>query len=120
MSIGGTDAYDRIDGLPSLVCAALDRARAAGFGESCRPEQGRLLQVLAAGRPGGVIGETGTGCGVGLAWLASGAAPGTRLVSVERDADRARAAADVFRDHDDVTVLHDGWHALLDLSLIHI
>jgi predicted O-methyltransferase YrrM len=43
------------------------------------PEQGRLLFALAArAQP---IGETGTGCGVGLAWLASGARPGTRLVS---------------------------------------
>ncbi len=49
--------------------------------------------MLASGVPaGGAIGETGTGCGVGLAWLASGARPRVRLHSVERDARLAAAA----------------------------
>jgi predicted O-methyltransferase YrrM len=43
-----------------------------------------------------VIGETGTGCGVGLAWLACGAHPDGRLVSVEREPARAGVAAGVF------------------------
>jgi hypothetical protein len=53
--------------LPPLVDRAVSLARREGFGNSCRPEQGRLLFALAAGA--GVIGETGTGCGVGLAAL---------------------------------------------------
>ena len=78
MSIDGTAAYDRLTGLPPLVGRAVEVARQAGFGPSCRPEQGRLLYALAAGAE--MIGETGTGCGVGLAWLASGALPGARLL----------------------------------------
>jgi predicted O-methyltransferase YrrM len=54
--------------------------------------------LLAGGIGAGVIGETGTGGGVGLAWLASGAVPGARLVSVERDPERAAAARTLFAD----------------------
>lgn len=46
---------------------------------------------------------------MGLAWLASGAPPGTRLVSVERDAERVRVARQVFRDHPEVGILHGDW-----------
>jgi CHAD domain-containing protein len=97
MSLGGTDAYAHAGELPPLVQRALHAARSHGFAHSCRPEQGRLLRVLAGGAAAS-IGETGTGCGVGLAWLASGAQEGVRLVSVERDGERARAAAEVFAD----------------------
>ncbi|MFE4698534.1 O-methyltransferase [Streptomyces sp. NPDC056738] len=108
MSLRGTDAYGDDRTLPALVRRAVEAARTHGFAFSCRPEQGRLLQVLAAGARAG-IAETGTGCGVGLAWLASGAAPGTRLTSIERDPDRARIAREVFRDCPDVVILHGDW-----------
>ena len=78
MSPQGTAAYDALvpgTDLPPLVERAVGLARRLGFANSCRPEHGRLLHALAAGA--GTIGETGTGCGVGLAWLASGARPGT-------------------------------------------
>ncbi|GAA3108474.1 O-methyltransferase [Streptomyces echinatus] len=111
MSFDGTNAYQAADSLPPLVQRAVAAARAHGFPFSCRPEQGRLLQVLAAGAARG-IAETGTGCGVGLAWLASGASPRTRVLSVERDAERARIAADVFRGCGHVEVLHGDWRRI--------
>jgi predicted O-methyltransferase YrrM len=46
-------------------------------------EVGRLLQVLAAGKPGGQIWEHGPGAGVGTAWLASGLSADTQLISAE-------------------------------------
>lgn len=86
MSLQGTDAYrDDDPTLPALVVRAVAAARAHGFAFSCRPEQGRLLHLLAAGASQG-IAETGTGCGVGLAWLAS-----------------------AFRDHPQVEILHGDW-----------
>jgi predicted O-methyltransferase YrrM len=103
----GTSRYDGLTDLPPLVERAVDLARRNGFACSCRPEHGRLLYALAAGA--GRIGETGTGCGVGLAWLAAGARPGTRLVSVERDAGRAALAAGFFADQPQVTVIHGDW-----------
>ncbi|WP_162833252.1 class I SAM-dependent methyltransferase [Streptomyces sp. CB09001] len=109
MSLQGTDAHHAADGtLPALVRRAVAAARAHGFAHSCRPEQGRLLHLLAAGATHG-IAETGTGCGVGLAWLASGARPGVGLVSVERDAERARVARQVFHDRPEVEILHGDW-----------
>jgi predicted O-methyltransferase YrrM len=114
MSLQGTDAYRDGDGtLPALVARAVVAARAHGFAHSCRPEQGRLLHLLAAGAPR-AIAETGTGCGVGLAWLASGARPGTRLVGVERDAERAGVAGEVFRDHPEVEILHGDWRRVAE------
>jgi predicted O-methyltransferase YrrM len=107
VSLDGTAAYDGLTGLPPLVERAVGLARREGFGNSCRPEHGRLLFALAAGAA--AIGETGTGCGVGLAWLASGARPGTRLVSVEIDAERAGLATRVFSDVPQVTVIQGGW-----------
>jgi predicted O-methyltransferase YrrM len=46
---------------------------------------------------------------VGLAWLASGARPGARLVSVELDPARAALAAGLFRDLPQVSVIHGDW-----------
>ncbi|MFD9124273.1 O-methyltransferase [Kitasatospora sp. NPDC059571] len=111
MGMDGTNAYGRADDWPEPVGRALRAAREHGFAQSCRPEQGRLLQVLAGGARVR-IGESGTGHGVGLAWLASGAAPGVELVSVERDPDRASAAAGLFADRPDVRVLCADWTEL--------
>jgi predicted O-methyltransferase YrrM len=114
MSPGGTDSYRDVTDLPPLVARAVSVARQAGFRHSCLPSHGRLLQLLAGGIGVGVIGETGTGCGVGLAWLASGARPGVRLVSIEHDEQRARLTRTMFADVPAVTVLHGDWRELRD------
>ena len=106
----GTAAYDGLTDLPPLVGRAVDLARRLGFANSCRPEHGRLLHALAAGA--GTIGETGTGCGVGLAWLASGARPGTRLASVEIDTERAGLVASLFADLPHVALLPGDWREI--------
>jgi predicted O-methyltransferase YrrM len=106
----GTAAYDGVTDLPPLVVRAVSLAGESGFGNSCRPEHGRLLYALAAGAE--TIGETGTGCGVGLAWLASGARPGTRLVSVEVDAERAAQAAELFAGLPQVSIIHGDWREI--------
>ena len=108
----GTDAYRGLTDLPPLVEKAVAAARRARFPRSCLPSHGRLLQVLAAGIGDGVIGETGTGCGVGLAWLASGARTGVRLVSAEHDWLLADVARSVFADEPAVTVVHGDWREL--------
>jgi predicted O-methyltransferase YrrM len=81
------------------------------FPHACRLEQGRLLNALASGATS-AIGETGTGCGVGLAWLASAARSDVRLVSVERDPVRAAQASELFADHANVTVVCGDWTLL--------
>ncbi|MER6385346.1 class I SAM-dependent methyltransferase [Streptomyces sp. NPDC001250] len=111
MTTDGTAAHTALTGLPPLVRSALTAARTHRFPYSCRPEQGRLLRVLAGGARAR-IGETGTGLGVGLAWLVSGAAPGVRLYSVERDPERARAAAQVFAGRPEAAVLTGDWRRI--------
>jgi predicted O-methyltransferase YrrM len=110
MSPNGTASYDSVAALPPLVERAVTLARNEGFTNSCRPEHGRLLFALAAGAE--VIAETGTGCGVGLAWLASGARPGARLISVELDAVRAERAAALFSGCPEVTVRQGDWSGI--------
>jgi predicted O-methyltransferase YrrM len=112
VSPAGTAAHAGHADLPPLVSAAVALAVRSGFAWSCRPEQGRLLRVLAGGVGAGTIGETGTGCGVGLAWLASGTSTGGRLVSVERDAARAASAREVFANVPEVTVVAGDWRDL--------
>jgi len=107
-----TALYADRAGLPSLVSRAVALANDLGFIQCCFPEQGALLQVLARGRAGGIIGETGTGCGAGLAWMASAVGPETRLVSVEIDATRAAASKALFADLPNVTVLHGDWRLI--------
>ncbi|NJP52259.1 hypothetical protein HCJ93_19930 [Streptomyces sp. SBST2-5] len=79
MSRSGTDAYDSEEQVPPPVSRANAAARAHGPGRSCRPGQGRLPQAPAAGAEG-TLGETGTDCGVGPAWPASGTGTGGRIV----------------------------------------
>jgi len=99
--------------VPPLVEQATALARRTGFESSCIPEVGRLLALLAAGVRGGTIGEVGAGCGVGAAWLASGLAADSRLVTVEENGERAASADTLFQDHSNVQVLHGDWRAIL-------
>ncbi|CAM5678270.1 Class I SAM-dependent methyltransferase OS=Streptomyces alboniger OX=132473 GN=CP975_11230 PE=4 SV=1 [Streptomyces alboniger] len=98
--------------VPPRVIAAERVAVEEGFKKSCIPEVGRLLGLAAASKPYGIIAESGTGSGVGTAWLHSGLGAGARLVTVERDEELARRAAGVFTDDDRVSVLTGDWRLL--------
>ena len=113
MCVIGTASYDAETDLPPLVERAVELAQSMNFPYSCHPAQGRLLALLARGRPASLIGEIGTGCGVGLAWMLSAADPATRLVSIERDRSRAEAVGALFAPYQQVEVLTGDWPALL-------
>ena len=116
MSVDGTASYDTFSGsVPERVRAAVTVARELGFAYCVRPEIGRLLAVLAAGLPAGArVGETGTGTGAGLAWMASAAAPGVSFVSIERERTQVDAARALFTDLDDVEIVHGDSAAITD------
>lgn len=121
--VSKTRMYDGLTGLPPLVEKAVALSLEADFHHSCFPEQGRLLQLLAGGRRGGRIGETGTGCGVGLAWMLSAVDADTTLVSVERDASRAAMCRDLFASYENVTLIEGDWteiapHAPFDMLVL--
>ena len=84
--------------MPSSVLAAENRAAELGFKHSCERGVGEMLAVLAAATPlRGRILEFGTGLGVGLAWILTGLGSRTdvEFVSVERDAERVAAFAEI-------------------------
>lgn len=96
--------------VPEVVSRALRAGLRQGFLHATRSETGRLLASLAASRRG-TIAECGTGCGVGSAWLRSGAPPGTRVITAELDARLAADATQTFA-HDDIDVLQTDWTEL--------
>ncbi len=99
--------------VPARVVAAERIAAEMAFTRSCTPQVGRLLALAAASKPGGTVAESGTGAGVGTAWLHSGlGGAGARLVTVERDEELARRVAGVFSDDRRVSVLTGDWRLL--------
>jgi predicted O-methyltransferase YrrM len=105
--------YQATSVIPALVQQATALAAELGFTASCTPEVGRLLRVLAGACRQGRIGEIGTGCGVGTAWMAGGLAPGVGLWTVEIDARRAALARCLLRGVPGVEVLTGDWQTIL-------
>ena len=83
-----------------------------GYVQASRTETGRLLATLAATRSG-TIAECGTGCGVGAAWLRSGAPKQTRVITAEVDPELAHGVMDMFAN-DDIDVMHADWTSLAE------
>jgi predicted O-methyltransferase YrrM len=112
MAIRGNTAYRHQVDLPERVTAAVALADSMSFDHSCRPEQGRLLSLLAAGHLGGRVGETGTGCGVGIAWMLAATGTACSFHSVEIDGERAEAVKELFGRDDNVHIIQGDWTCL--------
>jgi predicted O-methyltransferase YrrM len=95
------------------VALAMQLAEERGFDLSCTPEVGRLLHLLAGHQRSGVVGEMGTGCGVGAAWMATALQPDVTFVTIEQDPERAAAAATLLRDIPKVRVIRGDWREIL-------
>jgi len=100
--------------LPLLVRRAEQLAAELGFHHSCSRETGALLHVLAAMRGRLRVGETGTGVGVGAAWIVSALSPDVPFFTAERDERLAAAAAELFADDPNVHVLSGNWRDVLE------
>lgn len=98
--------------LPELVVRALRMSLEHGYVQASRTETGRLLATLAATRSG-TMAECGTGCGVGAAWMRSGAPKTTRVLTAELDPKLAHGVMEMFAD-DDIDVMHADWSSLAD------
>ncbi len=97
--------------IPPLVRAALLSANASDFRTSCGHDTGRLLCALAGTVDCRRMGESGTGHGVGSAWLLSGSRD-AELVTVERDFARVMAARAVLACQPRARVLCGDWSLL--------
>ena len=101
------------------------RTAAAGFSgpQPVRPAWIRQLHQerdrpacspsLAASKTG-LLGELGTGCGVGSAWLRSGAGESTRIVTAESDPQLAQVVAELFAGDERIEVVSADWTALIE------
>jgi predicted O-methyltransferase YrrM len=110
--VAHTDRVSAPPELPALVVRALRMSLHRGYVQASRTETGRLLATLAATRTG-TIAECGTGCGVGAAWLRSGAPKSTRVITAELDPELAHGVMDMFAD-DDIDVIHADWSDLAE------
>ena len=99
--------------VPPIVRQAMAGADRLHFERSCSIEVGRLLHVLASHVVDGVIGEIGSGCGVGTAWLVSGLHPQATLVTVEADPGRAANTEILVEGFPNTAVLCADWRAIL-------
>jgi predicted O-methyltransferase YrrM len=112
VSVADTGRVSAPPELPELVVRALRMSLHRGYVQASRTETGRLLATLAATRTG-TIAECGTGCGVGAAWLRSGAPKTTRVITAELDPELAHGVMDMFA-HDDIDVIHADWTNLAE------
>jgi predicted O-methyltransferase YrrM len=98
---------------PPLVLRALSLAEELGLEASCTPEQGAFLHLLAARR--GILraGETGTGAGVGAAWIVSALPPQTPFFSAGAEPEIAARVRQLFADDPNVTVATGAWRGVL-------
>jgi predicted O-methyltransferase YrrM len=98
--------------IPPQVHHAQTVAEQFAFTRSSLPEVGRLLAVLTAALPHSRIGEIGTGCGVGTAWMASALHPDATLVTIDTNADYVTAVRQIFADDPRIHILHGDWREL--------
>lgn len=99
--------------IPVMVRAARIAAERHRYLNACTDEVGRLLQVLAGQHPNERIGEIGAGYGVGTAWIASGLATGTRLLTIDNNPDAVEAIRRQFGDHGLIEVFEGDWQFIL-------
>jgi predicted O-methyltransferase YrrM len=68
---------------PVVIETLLAEAGKHGFDQSCAPETGALLRMLAAAKPKGRLLNLGTGFGVSCAWLLDGMSDDAELWTVD-------------------------------------
>lgn len=91
--------------VPPVVEAIRRDTQRMGFAMASEPRTGSLLRTLAASKPGGRFLELGTGTGVGTAWLLAGMDAGSRLDTVDDNAD-VLAVAQRHLEHDSRVTFH--------------
>jgi len=61
-------------------------------------QTGSLLRTLSAAKPDGNFLELGTGTGLSLCWIAEGASPGAKIISIDNDENFQAIAREVYND----------------------
>lgn len=92
---------------PAIIETLVAEAAKHGFEESCAPETGALLRMLAAAKPKGRFMNLGTGFGVSSAWLLDGMSDDAELWTVDID-ETGSAVAKAHLDQRLRVVVEDG------------
>ena len=92
---------------PAIIETLIEEAAKHGFDESCAPETGALLRVLAAAKPKGRLLNLGTGFGVSSAWILDGMSDDAELWTVDID-EMGSAVAKAHLDERLRVVVEDG------------
>lgn len=100
------------DETPPLVASALRHSLERGYLDATRSETGRLLATLAA-TVSGPIADCGTGCGVGAAWLRTGAPATVPVITAELNPDLVGGVRELF-SASDVQITCGEWTSLAD------
>ncbi len=100
--------------VPEMVERAQALVARYAFTKSSLPEVGRLLSVLAASVVQGRVGEIGTGCGYGAAWIASALFASSSFYTIDVYAPYVEAVRNLFADRPNVHVLYGDWRELAD------
>lgn len=107
--------------IPDIVTKALKNSGKLGFLRFTLTETGRLFATLAASSRG-VIGEYGTGAGVGAAWLRHGAPTERRVVTLEPDPMLHQKAVEAFSG-ENIQLINADWQKISHygpFGLLHI
>ena len=85
----------------------------AGPDSACVPQMGGLLLTLTASKPGGRIGEFGTGSGVGSAWIVSGLQERAVLVTCDINGELITHVKDLFKGKANIDIRHGNWEMIM-------
>ncbi len=99
--------------IPPLILDAQALAKHMSFENSCSVEVGCLLRLLASHVLAGAVGEIGTGCGVGAAWIVSGLMASSRFVTIDSDAHCTHAVRELLHRAPNTRIIHGDWRDIL-------
>lgn len=100
--------------VPKFVDDALDLAVRLEFDYNCLKPVGQLLQVLVASAGAGSIGEIGTGCGVGAAWMLSTLRGDQAFISIDSDVMKAHEVTTLMGHVERTHFIEGDWHEILN------
>lgn len=89
-------ATDEAITLPPWYPEIKQQSEALGFNMLSDLKTGSLLRTLAAAKPHGHLLELGTGTGLSLTWLAAGADPESKIVTIDNESQYQQVAIDAF------------------------
>jgi predicted O-methyltransferase YrrM len=87
---------------------------------NCSNGTGRLLRLFTSLVKDGVVGEIGSGCGVGSAWIVSGLPSSASFVTIEKDPMLSAVVRTLFDNSPMVRVIGGDWDEIEKYAPINL